>query len=106
MTISGTRFVVWAVCGRETPSGSRSCSALPWSAVTRQTPPSSVTRSTMRPRQRSVVSTARDDGRDHAGVADHVRVGEVDDAEAVAVSRSSAQNRSATSSADISGFRS
>ena len=51
VTISGTGFVVWAVCGL-TPSGSSICSAFPWSAVIRQTPPSSVTRSTTRPRQR------------------------------------------------------
>src|SRR5262249_36098935 len=58
VTISGTGFVVWAVCGL-TPSGSSMTSALPWSAVTRQTPPSSVTRSTTRPSPRSAASTAR-----------------------------------------------
>ncbi len=45
-----------------------------------------------------------DDRRDHAGVADHVRVREVDDDEAVAVSSIARTNRSATSAADISGL--
>ena len=84
VTTSGTGFVVCAVCGL-TPSASSICSAFPWSAVIRQTPPSSVTRSTTRPRQRSAVSTASIDGGDRAGVTDHVGVREVDDAERVAV---------------------
>ena len=74
----------------ETPSASSICSALPWSAVTRQTPPSSVTRSTTRPRQRSAVSTASTTAGIDAGVADHVGVREVDDAEARSRRRSRA----------------
>ena len=46
-----------------------------------------------------------DDGRDHARVADHVGIREVDDAEAVAV-RQRSTTSSATPAADISGFRS
>ena len=46
------------------------------------------------------------DGGDHARVADHVGVREVDDAEAVALAAARATTSSATPAADISGFRS
>ena len=89
VTISGTGFVEWAVLGE--PSGSSMWSALPWSAVTMQAPPAPCTASTTSPRHASTVSTAVDRRRDDAGVADHVRVGEVDDPEAVAVAAASAR---------------
>ena len=84
MTTSGTGLVVCAVCGL-TPSAASNCSAFPWSAVMRQTPPAADTASTTRPRHSSVVSTASIDGRLRAGVPDHVGVREVDHAERVAV---------------------
>ena len=87
VTTIGTGFVVWAVCGL-TPSAASSSSALPWSAVTRQTPPAAVTASTTWPRHASAVSTACRGG-DRARVADHVGVREVDDAERVALPISS-----------------
>ena len=59
VTTSGTGFVVCAVCGL-TPSGSSICSALPWSAVTRQTPPARVTRLD----DRAEARVGRLDGRD------------------------------------------
>ncbi len=54
--MSGTGFSECAVFGE--PSGSSMWSALPWSAVTRQTPPVEATASTIRPRQPSTVSIA------------------------------------------------
>ena len=85
VTISGTGFVVCAVCGLM-PSSSSSFSALPWSAVTRQTPPRRVRRGRDdAPRQASARLDGADDGGIDAGVPDHVRVREVDDAERVAV---------------------
>ena len=57
VTTSGTAFVVCAVCGL-TPSASSICSALPWSAVTRQIPPAACVASTTTPRHSSVTSTA------------------------------------------------
>ena len=83
MTTSGTGFDVWAVCGL-TPSASSICSAFPWSAVTRQTPPARFTAATTSPRQRVNDLDGLDDSRDDAGVADHVRVREVHDREAEA----------------------
>ena len=85
MTISGTGLSEWAVFGE--PSGSSMWSQLPWSAVITQAPPEASTAATTSPRQASTVSTALDRGRDHAGVADHVGVGEVDDPEAVVLLR-------------------
>ena len=85
MTISGTGLVEWAVLGE--PSGSSMWSALPWSAVTMQAPPEPWTAATTSPRQRVDGLDRGDGGRDDAGVADHVGVGEVDDPEAVAVLR-------------------
>ena len=103
MTISGTGFVEWAVLGE--PSGSSMWSALPWSAVTMQAPPVAWTAATTSPRQRSTVLDAGDRGRDDAGVADHVGVGEVDDPEAVAVRRSRRSVKaSAAAAALISGL--
>ena len=43
---------------------------------------------------------------DHSGVADHVRVGEVDDPEAEVASRPRSTNASAAATALISGFSS
>ena len=84
VTTSGTGFVVWAVCGL-TPSGSSIVSALPWSAVTRQTPPAASTAVDDHAEASVRGLDGLDDGRDRARVADHVRVREVDDREAVAV---------------------
>ena len=81
VTISGTGLSEWAVLGE--PSGSSMWSQLPWSAVTMQAPP------LRRDRGDDVAEAGvdrldrRDRGRDDAGVADHVGVGEVDDPEAV-----------------------
>ena len=82
--ISGTGLVVCAVYGL-TPSSSSIRSALPWSAVTRHTPPAAAVASTTRPRQRVGRLDRCDHGGDRAGVPDHVRVGEVDHGEAVAL---------------------
>src|SRR5688572_7817839 len=57
VTTSGTRFVVWAVCGL-TPSASSITSAFPWSAVTKHTPSTARTQSSTRPSAASVASTA------------------------------------------------
>ena len=57
VSISGIGLVVCAVWGL-TPSGSSICSALLWSAVTRQTPPAACVASTTTPRHSSVTSTA------------------------------------------------
>ena len=81
-TINGTGLSVWAVLGE--PSGSSMCSALPWSAVTRHTPPPRATASTTSPQALVDGLDRVHRGRDHAGVADHVGVGEVDDREAKA----------------------
>ena len=89
---SGTGFVVCAVCGL-TPSSSSIFSALPWSAVTRQTPPGAWVASTTLAEARVGGLDRAHDGGDHAGVADHVRVREVDDAERVPALASSAQTR-------------
>ena len=56
MTTIGTGLSEWAVLGE--PSSSSMWSALPWSAVTMQTPPLACTASTTRPRQASTVSIA------------------------------------------------
>ena len=96
VTTSGTGFVVCAVCGL-TPSASSICSALPWSAVTRQTPPAACAASTTPAEARVGRLDRRDDGRDRARVADHVRVREVDDREAVAVADLGRRSASATS---------
>ena len=80
VTISGTGFIEWAVLGE--PSGSSMWSALPWSAVTTHTPPLSWTAATTSA-EAAVDGLHGPHGRlDHAGVADHVGVGEVDDPEA------------------------
>ena len=100
--IKGTRFVVWAVCGL-TPSASSICSALPWSAVTRQTPPSAVHRLDDAAEAGVGRLDRLHDRRDHAGVADHVRVREVDDRERVAVA-DLLDEASVSSTADISGL--
>ncbi len=63
------------------PSGSSMWSALPWSAVTTHTPPLSC--DDLEHRAQALVDRLyrRYRGRDHAGVTDHVGVGEVDDPE-------------------------
>ena len=83
---SGTGFVVCAVCGL-TPSSSSSFSALPWSAVTRHTPPARCVASTTVAEARVHRLDRLDDGRDDARVPDHVGIREVDDAEAVSLRR-------------------
>ncbi len=105
VAISGTGLVVWAVFGE--PSALSMWSALPWSAVIRQAPPRACTAATTRARQPSTVSIAFDRGRDVAGVADHVGVGEVDDPEAEALARGldqASQKASAAAAALISGL--
>ena len=78
VTITGTGFSECAVFGL--PSGSSMWSALPWSAVIDAARRRVAwTAATTSPRHASTVSTAVDRRRDHAGVADHVGVGEVDD---------------------------
>jgi hypothetical protein len=72
-------LVEWAVFGE--PSGSSMWSALPWSAVTMQAPPRRGPRRRPRRGSASTVSTASTAAGIDAGVADHVRVGEVDDPE-------------------------
>ena len=64
------------------PSGSSICSALPWSAVITHAPPADV--DGVHHLAQALVDGLRGDdgGRDHAGVADHVGVGEVDHREA------------------------
>ena len=87
---NGTGLSEWAVTGF--PLASRSSSALPWSAViARSAPgaagsPASTARAaaTIRARQPSMTSRRVDRRVPHAGVADHVRVGEVGDDEVVA----------------------
>ena len=83
VTIKGTGFVVWAVCGL-TPSSSSIFSAFPWSAVIRQTPPRAAD-GVDDAAEAGVRRLDRGDHRgDDAGVADHVRVREVDDRERIA----------------------
>ena len=79
MTITGTGLSECAVSGE--PSSSSISSALPWSAVMSSAPPVSCTAATTSPRQRVDGLDRLDRRRDHAGVADHVGVGEVDDPE-------------------------
>ena len=79
VTTTGTGLVVWAVNGK-TPSSSSIFSALPWSAVIRQTPPPLGGLDDAAEARVGRLDGSRD-GRDHAGVTDHVGVGEVDDGE-------------------------
>ena len=102
VTISGTGFSEWAVLGRavglEHVVGVAVVGGDHAGAAARRAPP-------RRPRARhaSTVSTALHRRGDHAGVADHVGVGEVDDRRtAGASSRQAATNASAASRALIS----
>ena len=79
VTISGTGFSECAVFGL--PSSSSMWSALPWSAVMMHAPPDSWTASTTAPKHAIDGLDRRHRGLDHAGVPDHVGVGEVDDPE-------------------------
>ena len=102
VTITGTGLSEWAVLGL--PSGSSMWSALPWSAVIRQAPPARVDRLDHLAQARVDGLDRRDRGRDHAGVADHVGVGEVDDPEGRGVLAPGDTNAAVASRALISGL--
>ena len=103
VTISGTGLSECAVFGE--PSGSSMWSALPWSAVIDAGAAARVHRSDDLAEAAVDRLDRRDRRRDHAGVADHVGVREVDDPEArLVLAARRATNAAAASGALICGL--